>query len=234
MGDLITVDNNLDYRVDVSYGGNVISNGTGTPKWFGSMYRLTTASGSTTATSWGYSQSPTTLLSNYCGATCGTTTRIGPITAAATVTVDDSNHLWVYFGTGRFFDSNDKSNNDVQSFYGVKDPVLTGGCSQTSTTSCAQNNLLDVSSAQICISCGGTVSGVSNGGSAITSFDSGSTSLVGTIQGKHGWRVGSTTSGERTLSAPVIIGGSVFSPLSLHRPTSARSPETALCTASII
>jgi type IV pilus assembly protein PilY1 len=210
MGDLITVDNNLDYRVDVSYGGNVISNGAGAPKWFGTMYRLTTASGSTTATGWGYSQAPTTLLSNYCGATCGTTTRIGPITAAATVTVDDSNHLWVYFGTGRFFDSNDKTNTDVQSFYGVKDPVLTGGCSETSITSCAQNDLLDVSSAQICITCASMVSGVSNSGTAITSFDSGATSLVGTIQGKHGWRVGLTTSGERALSAPVIIGGSVF------------------------
>ena len=47
-----------------------------------------------------------------------------PITAAPAVATDGIDY-WVYFGTGRFFDANDKkdaSSNATQSFYGIREP----------------------------------------------------------------------------------------------------------------
>jgi type IV pilus assembly protein PilY1 len=48
-----------------------------------------------------------------------------PITTSPTVGTDGLD-FWVYFGTGRFFDPEDKTNdysNSVQSFYGIREPV---------------------------------------------------------------------------------------------------------------
>jgi type IV pilus assembly protein PilY1 len=45
----------------------------------------------------------------------------GPITAAPNVAYDKSN-LWVYFGTGRFYAPEDKTDTTAQYFFGVKEP----------------------------------------------------------------------------------------------------------------
>ncbi len=45
-----------------------------------------------------------------------------PITAAPAIGYDGKN-FWVYFGTGRFFDGNDKTDDTQQSFYGIKEPM---------------------------------------------------------------------------------------------------------------
>lgn len=47
---------------------------------------------------------------------------IQPISAAPTVGWDGSRY-WVYFGTGRFFDKDDKTDVKQQSFYGIKEPI---------------------------------------------------------------------------------------------------------------
>ena len=47
-----------------------------------------------------------------------------PVTGAASIGFDGENH-WVYFGTGRFFDEDDKtdaSSNAQQTYYGIKEP----------------------------------------------------------------------------------------------------------------
>ncbi|MBB5346756.1 hypothetical protein JWG42_15425 [Desulfoprunum benzoelyticum] len=46
---------------------------------------------------------------------------IQPITAAPSVSTDGYNY-WIYFGTGRFFDKDDKTDSTQQSFYGIKEP----------------------------------------------------------------------------------------------------------------
>jgi len=52
-----------------------------------------------------------------------------PITAAASVGTDkkynmQSNYnFWIYFGTGRFFDPDDKTDIEQQSYYGIKEPM---------------------------------------------------------------------------------------------------------------
>ncbi len=46
-----------------------------------------------------------------------------PITAAPNVGYDDQDNFWVYFGTGRFFDARDKTDDTQQKFYGIKEPM---------------------------------------------------------------------------------------------------------------
>jgi len=215
MGNLITLDVDLDFRADAIYGGNTIKNGS-SPAWVGKLYRLTTTGCSAapcSAATWGIASGinrvPTVLLSSF---PVSGTTQVGPITAAPTLTMDDSNNTWVFFGTGRFFDSIDKTNSEPQYFIGVKDPVVTGGCIQSTMTDCERRDLVDVSSAGICIVCAGGTDQVT-GVAGVTTFDgSGATSLMGLMQSKDGWFTLLPTLGERDVVAPTLIGGTVFFP----------------------
>lgn len=46
----------------------------------------------------------------------------GPISSAPSIGWDGYN-FWVYFGTGRFYDDSDKTDNQTQRFFGLKEPV---------------------------------------------------------------------------------------------------------------
>jgi len=210
-GPIISVDTNLDFRTDVTYQGTLMSNPNAPPPtWIGKFSRLLLNGGNTGPTTWGVTsssgRSPTLLLTTFPAS--GPTQFLGPITSGATASIDDSNHLWVFFGTGRFYNQADKANTDTQYFLGVKDPVVTGGCAD-SLTGCQRPNLLNVSSAQICTVCTGGLTQVS-GLSGITTFDTGSTSLVGTVQSMDGWFTRLPAAGERVLSDPRLLGGTAF------------------------
>ncbi|SPD76288.1 Tfp pilus assembly protein tip-associated adhesin PilY1-like protein [uncultured Desulfobacterium sp.] len=124
ISDLITVDFdlNVNYKGDAVYFGTV----SGTwGDWGGKLYRLVTrdldAGGNqivTTPSDW---QSLINPLSNPLPLI-----DVGkPVTAGATVGYDGTN-FWVFFGTGRFFDGNDKSDissNAQQTYYGIKEPM---------------------------------------------------------------------------------------------------------------
>ena len=226
MGDVITLDADLDFRVDVIYAGNDIK-GTGvsgTPAFVGKMYRLTSPSPSGTSlpadanfSNWGIAagaspcpsggaRCPTTLLANFSCSTSGCTGAkvVGPITAAATVSQDTLNNIWVFFGTGRFFSTSDKANTDTQYFFGVKDScALDPGCAQTQ-----RNNLVDVSSSAVCNPCatGTELSGVTG---ATTVSELGAL-INDPTQNIDGWFTTLPGSGERSLSTPTILGGTVF------------------------
>src|SRR5262249_52313201 len=126
----------------------------------------------------GANRSATEMITNG-----GSPAFLGPITASSSVTLDNAGRTWVFFGTGRFFTQADKVDQHAQYLVGVKDKVLNGGCTQATVTTCSdgtgvQNqNLLDVSNAQICVSCasGNQVQGVGS----ITTF----ANLVTAIQG---------------------------------------------------
>jgi type IV pilus assembly protein PilY1 len=224
MGDVTALDSNLDYRVDTIYAGNVLTNNPSPPTFTGKMYRLATSAVSgtrpETLSNWGIlsgsNRVATVLLADFaCSPTpCTGTTKVGPITAGATVSADDTNNIWVYFGTGRFLTQGDKGNTDAQSFFGVKDPVAnTTLCPETSTTSCQRNDILDVSNVTVCVvgvgSCG--TSDQVSGLAGVTTFSGTSnTSLQGMVLSKQGWFVTFPTAGERALSSPTILGGTVF------------------------
>ena len=231
MGNLISVDVDLDYRVDSLYGGTTLCNTAGMPcdtgaapplqsKWKGKMYRLTTQ-GCTGAvvcdsSTWGGTiLSPTVLISTFSCATgppCTGTTLVGPISAQPNVTRDDSNKVWVFFGTGRYFDTIDKTSIDIQHFIGIKDPVLSVGCTQSSATNCERNNLLNVTNAAVCIVCTGNevtnVTGVTTFQGLIDKIKGdGSVASPGT----DGWYM-ALAAGERVVTPTTVVAGLVFFP----------------------
>ncbi|MDN5941301.1 MAG: hypothetical protein L0H94_05400 [Nitrospira sp.] len=228
IGEIITFDKDLDFRVDAAYMGSTLHDGA--LPWRGKLYRLTMGTGvaaspgpplvvgdpfgvQTDVTKWGVlsgsMQTPNELLNTFPPPPAGTI-EMGPITTAPAVTLDDANNVWVFAGSGRYYSMTDKTNADTQYFVGVKDPVLTGGCNQT-TTDCSRSDLVDVSAATVCVlGQGGCVAGSQvTGVGAAQSF----LSLVGTIQSKHGWYTTlSIASRERMISNPIVLGGAVFFP----------------------
>ena len=240
MGDPITYDRDLDFRSDVVYAGRTIDPSAGSVGyWWGKFYRLTmgTCSSSTCLTdTWGVNVSgnrvPSEMVMQV--TTNGTTKYLGPVTAGATVTLDSTGNTWVFFGTGRFFSKSDKTDLRAQYLLGVKDSVMrSGGCTQTDAVNCTNQNLLDVSTAQVCISCASSTQ-VQNV-SGVTTFSG----LLDQIQGnsalsitaKDGWVIelqsGNSVNklgGERSLVNPRLIGGALFFPTFV--------PSTDVCVAA--
>jgi type IV pilus assembly protein PilY1 len=251
MGDVVTLDSNLDYRVDTVYAGYTLCNGSTTstgcggsgPMWKGAMWRLTTNGGNTDPDTWGASTGcgttvcPTKLLSTFAYTTTQATTctsaspcNVGPVTSSAALTSDDSNNIWVLFGTGRFFSSTDKSNVDIQHYFGVKDSFITSG-SPAQTTE--RNNLFNSSNIIVCSNCsaGGNVSTTGSTTSFTTSFDQGSSSLLAQVLNTDGWFTtfsnppNPLTPGERNLTASgPLVGGTLF--------FTTFTPVADICTAS--
>ncbi len=214
MGDTLTVDRNLDYRVDASYMGSVIHDGT--LPWRGKLYRLTMNECTSTPCStdtWGINDGggnriPTEILDTF---PLSGSLELGPVAAAPAVAIDDANMTWIFAGTGRLFDVVDKTTTDQQYFVGVKDSVVNGTCSETGVTDCHVKDLVDLSTAKVCIvnegNCGGSVDQVT-GVTGATDFHS----LIALVASKGGWYTTLPDSGERALSRPTVFGGIVFFP----------------------
>jgi len=242
IGDMASFDQNLDYRTDAVYFGRVIDDGS--LPWRGKLYRLTlgeTVTGSNppvfgtqAASAWGIASGgnriPTEILDTFTG-TCAPapcvapTIELGPVATAPGIVVDDTAKVWVFAGTGRYYSAADKTDTAPQYFVGVKDSVLNVTCTQSTGTNCQDNDLLNVSSATVCVvgqgTCGqpaGTdqVTGVTG----VTTF----TGLVDKIQGnavlsipaRDGWYTAlpqsGSANGERVLASPVVFGGIVYFP----------------------
>jgi type IV pilus assembly protein PilY1 len=217
MGDLATVDLDLDYRVDTAYAGSLIYDDEKDDDrlWRGAMYRLTTSCPGTSCSpaTWGITSGsgrvPTAVIETF------GSTKLGPVTSAPTITKDDGNKLWLFFGTGRFYSQLDKSNTEQQHFFGVKDGLFSGGC--VSESGCTKNlDLVDVTNVLVCSQCSGNqVTGV--GGVTTLLGTNSSTTLQGLVNSKDGWftklTLPSTSSPrERVLASPTLLGGMVFFP----------------------
>src|SRR5438093_1621142 len=133
MADAVTIDYNLDFRVDAVYAGSVICRGSTTnngcqgsnPVWKGAMWRLTTNGGDINPDTWGMtssgSQVPSSLISALGSSSCSSAgsafpagCRVGPILTAPALTFDDAHNVWLFFGTGRLLAAPDKVNTDNQ------------------------------------------------------------------------------------------------------------------------
>ncbi len=222
IGDMTAFDRNLDYRTDVVYFGRTINDGS--LPWRGKVYRLTMGAtlpfgGATAPASWGISQGgnrvPTEMLD-----TIGVSSPVemGPVMAAPSITVDDAARAWVFVGSGRYFGAGDKTDKSTQYFVGIKDSVINGNCAQTSDTACQEDDLVDVTTATICVVGSGNC-GQTAGTNQVTGVTGATTmeqliTLVGT---KEGWvtKLLPATGpgvGERVLSAATVFGGIVFFP----------------------
>jgi len=227
IGNLQALDRDFDYRHDVVYFGSTLNDGT--LPWRGKMFRLTTG-GCTNAPcstlTWGVpgvasgvNRSPAEMLNTFTdyNASSGVTVEMGPITDAPSVTVDDANKVWVFFGTGRYLSSSDKTNTEQQYLFGLKDNVMNAGCTQTSTTNCNSVSLVNATNAVVCTVCAtGTNQVTDSNNPALTSVTTGANSMVGLVQNKDGWYVklatAAGTAAERSVSSPVVLAGAIFFP----------------------
>lgn len=228
LGNIAALDRNFDYRHDVAYFGRTMHDGS--LPWRGKMYRLTT-SGCTNApcstSTWGVdnggNRSATEIIDTFYdyNALGGTTVEMGPVTTSPSVTIDDANKVWVFFGTGRYLGNSDKTDTAQQYLFGIKDKVMNSGCTETSTTNCLIDgttaSLVNTTNAVVCVVCApGTNQMTDPNNPALTDVTTGANSMVGLVQSKDGWYVklvtAAGTSAERSVSSPVVIAGAVFFP----------------------
>jgi len=224
VGNIAVLDRNFDYRTDVAYFGRTLNDGA--LPWRGKMYRLTTG-GCTNApcstSTWGVAnggnRSATEMIDTFNDytASSGTIVEMGPITTAPSVTIDDANKVWVFFGTGRYLSNSDKTNTEQQYLFGIKDNVMNSGCTETNTTNCNNVNLVNTTNAVVCVVCAsGTNQMTDPNNPALTDVTTGANSMVGLVQSKDGWYVklatAAGTSAERSVSSPVVLAGAVFFP----------------------
>lgn len=230
MGHLVAVDKNLDFRTDAIYAGRTLTDGS--LPWRGKMYRLTM--GCTAApclpSSWGVASGgnrvPTEIIDTFTDPVLGTV-EMGPVITAPAWTIDDSNQVWVFWGTGRYLSNPDKVDNATQRLFGIKDSVLNGGCVEANTTNCWDSDLVDATNAVVCVVCSAGTNQVTDptNTSVTTVNGTGTTSMIGLVQSKDGWRVtlpgavavtsGGTTvnySAERSIVTPSLFGGTIFFP----------------------
>ncbi len=201
----VTVDVDLDKDTDVIYIGENYQQGT---NWQSRMLRITTNKGAEPDPSkWTISA---LVDINSINPSLDASKQI---TSAPSVAMDKRGHLWVFFGTGRYFGSNDKNQIDTGAFYAIKDGCWDGSCS-TSYTS-----LLDISGATV--KTDGTVTGITSSctGDQVTTWSELSTA----VGGCDGWVMNFSTlgesidfngetllhNGERVISKPLVLGGLV-------------------------
>jgi len=177
IGAPVTADFDLDYNADAVYFGTV--SGTAKP-WAGKLRRIAIKDQADPAT-W---TAGSVLFDPQ-----------QPITAAPAIGQDDKGKHWVFVGTGRYFNADDKGDNIQQSFYGLKEPITGGTMSWGTLSSTA---LMDVTSLEVY-----TDSSVTGSGDF-----SNWNGLVTKQSGKDGWLLNfSTGTGERTLGQATLIGG---------------------------
>ncbi|MBI5188161.1 MAG: hypothetical protein HZA07_03685, partial [Nitrospirae bacterium] len=198
MADTMTVDVNMDYQVDVIYIGNTYcdsASGCTSSTWKGKMYRIDTS---------GNDSTPSTDPGNWVLTTFYDPGQ--PVTSAPAAALDDLSNLWIFFGTGRFLSTDDKSfgTTDKWSFYGIKDlckPWM-------NTVICTQMPLTDYplfDASNVVVSTDQTVTGAEAGAGGTFS---GMVNLINSYRG--GWYVNFATAGERSLFKPLVLGGLVI------------------------
>jgi type IV pilus assembly protein PilY1 len=206
MSDGMSVDVDIDYDVDVMY---IAENTKQGGPWNAVMHRLTTDKGvETDPSQWDLSPSGIVNI----GEIQGNNDSSKIISSAPSAAMDDRAKLWIYFGTGMFYGSNDKNNNDTGAFYAIKDGCWDGSC----TTK--YDSVMDVSSSTV--KTDGSVSGPSDcSGGNIDNW----LNLKNAMYNCDGWALyfgsrGETedfttetllSSGERVLSKPLVLGGLV-------------------------
>ncbi len=129
-----------------------------------------------------------------------------PITAPPALSLDFDKRVWVYFGTGRYFSQEDRASTEQEYLYGVMDPFFNQehrpDYFHNIDTSCTVtgDTLLD-----------GTGLMVTADGGVYRADDLGYYGefehLLQEQGQRDGWRHRLTTTGERSLSKPVIAGG---------------------------
>lgn len=138
-----------------------------------------------------------------------------PLTTAPSLAVDDAKRLWVYFGTGRFYNRDDIPQNSTMSFYGVKEPGVYNSSSGKwiySWSSVSDNTLYN--STQITLGNGTCVDEYSENCVAVfknsVQMTGGWAQLLSEVAASNGWRQDFSNAWERVLGQAAVLGGTVL------------------------
>ena len=186
--DFASVDYNFDFFVDILYYG-VTEKGNNKP-FTGSLHRLKVEDGANPS-SWNQMK----MIDD-----------VGPISGTPNIGFYDKN-VWVYFGTGKFWDVNDKIDRSIQTLYGVMEPKKTDKAYNFSNINAG--SLLDVTNVQVLndgfgtLNCTGPCPDMSSV-SPKTVF--GLRDYIVTKSSADGWRR-NLRPGERVIGQPTLFGG---------------------------
>lgn len=126
-----------------------------------------------------------------------------PISTSPIVSQDDNDNYWVFFGTGRFYDQQDKKSVAAQSFYGLKEP--SNGTVNPDYSGTAGANILDVTDAAVYVGDSAEESAVTGLGDSIENFSDLETAMDSTYDG---WEVKfDAASGERNNTDSLLVSG---------------------------
>lgn len=135
-----------------------------------------------------------------------------PVSAAPAVAVDEEGSLWVYFGTGRFFNRDDIPQTAPMGFYGIREPETAG----TRNWDTVFTSLL-FDSSKVSVTkgtCGEGEFSENCVGIIQTNDDSNSTRdwawLSSSMNSAAGWKQTFTEATERVLNPAAVLGGSVI------------------------
>lgn len=139
-----------------------------------------------------------------------------PITSAASVAKDENARIWVYFGTGRLFNTTDIPQSSKMTFYGIKEPI-DNATKELSLTTVSTTTLFDSTNITLNNSgCSGanTIScvKVSEGGTEMKGdwLDGHWNNLMDAVSKKNGWKIDLNHLWERVLGQAAVLGGTVI------------------------
>jgi len=124
MNSPVSLDKDLNFNVDAIYFGETYAQGV---NWRGKVYKVTVPwvdlngdyDGSDLSN---YVENPLDATNPWQLSTLFDATR--PITAPLTLSTDEIGNAWIYGGTGRYFNTDDKANDETQYLFGFKDPFF--------------------------------------------------------------------------------------------------------------
>ncbi|MBW2145182.1 MAG: hypothetical protein JRG75_12405, partial [Deltaproteobacteria bacterium] len=225
MNSPVSLDKNMNYSVDAVYIGETYDDA----GWKGKLYKIAVPwvkedpvgsgtyvyDGEDTAN---YVDDPTDATNPWQLSILFDSTT--PITAPAALSVDTLDNGWIFFGTGRYLGTPDKTDTDTQYLFGIKDPFFNSShaCYQSYSAAClpTATDLLEISDL---LNADGFLiadaNSVYDGISLIADHDGDGTTgeyedLLSLARSMDGWMRTLTTSKERVITKPAILGGTLF------------------------
>ncbi|WP_297210811.1 MULTISPECIES: pilus assembly protein [Thermodesulfovibrio] len=198
VGDIYNVDVDDDYQDDVIYFG--LYGKTTTDNSWGNFYKISLRSGSSYKTISSLNDSHISLAVNL--STFKTGNHQPPVFAAPAFTLDESSNLWIFLGTGKFLNNNDKNIPYMNYLIGYKDPFW-----NTTGTTVTKADLVNVKSIlttntslylteRECI--------CDNSGCSLRDINYYKTQLSGNVNVNTGWYY--YLNGEAIISQPFLYG----------------------------
>ncbi len=209
MNSPVSLDKNLNYSVDAVYFGETYYAASG--NWEGKLYKVTIPWADASSTYDGvdtdnYSDNPLSGTNPWTNSALFDADV--PFTAPAALSVDKDENVWIYIGSGRYWNTDDKTNTDTQYIFGIKDPFFNPDRSPN-TYYHNYASTIELTTSELLNTDNYTVTSVNQ------TYDGSDTlvpNLANLVKAEDGWMRTLTTSKERILVKAALLGGIVFVP----------------------